>query len=107
MLTSNVSLSPDSPETNGTALMSKIKVANGDVVGILVQQSDLPMVQFLLNGEPLDDRSINRFRGTVYPAVFLPENEGLSLRLVFTETDFKKSPPSSRFCPVMVARGLV
>lgn len=88
--------------------MSKIEVANGDVVGVMVQQSDLPMVQFLLNGEVQHDRSINRFRGAVYPSVFLPsESAELSLRLVFNEKEFKQSPPSSRFCPVMVARGLV
>lgn len=106
-IANNLHLLSDSPETNGTALMSKIKVSNGDIVGVCVQQSDLPMVQLFLNGEPLSDRSVNRFRGTVYPSVFLPENEGLSLRIVFNDTDFKKSPPSSRFSPVMVARGLV
>lgn len=97
-----------SPETNGTALMTKIKVSNGDVVGVAVQQSDLPMVQFTLNDDPLFGDSINRFKGQVYPAIYLPEgNEGLSLTFVFSEKDFKKSPPGSRFLPVMVARGLV
>ena len=89
--------------------MTKIKVSNGDVVGVAVQQSDLPMVQFLLNDDPLFGDSINRFKGQVYPAVYLPEgnNEGVSLKFVFSEKEFKKSPPSSRFYPVMVARGLV
>ena len=88
--------------------MSKIKVSNGDVVGVAVQQSDLPMVQFLVNDEPLFGDSINRFKGQVFPAVSLPEgNEGVSLKFVFNEKEFKKSPPSSRFYPVMVARGLV
>jgi len=87
--------------------MSKIKVAGGDTVGVAVQQSDLPMIQFMLNGEQLYENSINRFRGIVYPAVCLPENEGLSLQFAFRENDFKKSPPSSRFSPIMLARGLV
>lgn len=86
--------------------MSHIKVAHGDVIGVAVQQSDLPMVQFLRNGTLLPECAVNRFRGAVYPAVALPEHEtGLSLRFVFR--DFKQSPPGARFCPVMVARGLV
>jgi hypothetical protein len=95
-------------DKQGTELMCTIKVTNKDVIGVCVLQSDLPMLQFYLNGEQLHDKSINRFRGSVYPAVYLPaDNEGLSLRLVFRENSFLKSPPSSRFCPVMVARGLV
>jgi hypothetical protein len=96
----------ESPD-DGTALMSKIAVSNGDVIGVAVQQSDLPMIQLHLNGNLIPDSSINRFRGTVYPSVHLPEVQGLSLQFVFRDVDLKKSPPSSRFCPVMVARGLV
>lgn len=87
--------------------MRKIKVTNGDVVGVAVQQSDLPMVQFLLNGEPLHDLSVNRFRGAVYPALFLPENEGLVVRLVFNESAFQQLAPNVRFGPVIVARGII
>lgn len=96
--------------------MSTIAVANGNVIGVTVQQSDLPMVQFFLNGQATaPEQSINRFRGVVYPAVYLSDEEHddngtdghLSLRFVFHETDFRHAPPSSRFCPVMVARGLV
>ena len=100
-------LHADSSQTNGTDLMSKIKVNKGDTIGVAVQQSDLPMIQFMLNGEQLDENSISRFRGTVYPSVLLPENDGLSLQFAFKENDFKKAPPSSRFSPIMVARGLV
>lgn len=87
--------------------MGKIKVANGDIVGIAVQQSDLPMIQFLLNGDPQNELAVNRFRGNVYPAIFLPENEGLSVRVVFNESEFKEMTPHVRFGPVIAARGLV
>jgi hypothetical protein len=101
----------EAEETNaGTDLMRKIKVKNGDTVGVAVQQSDLPMVQFLLNGEPLHNANINRFRGAVYPSVFLPEDntEGaLTVRLVFNESQFKELPPNVRFGPVIVARAIV
>jgi hypothetical protein len=62
--------------------MRKIEVSNGDTVGIAVQQSDLPMIQFLLNGEPLPDLIVNRFRGNVYPSVYLPDNDGLVVSMV-------------------------
>jgi hypothetical protein len=93
----------------GTDYMGKIKVSNGDVVGISVQQSDLPMLQFLLNGEPLHDLAINRFRGTVYPSLFLfrEGSEGIVVRLVFRESDFQQLPPNARFGPLILARGII
>ena len=59
-------------EQQGTNYMSTIPVVNGDVVGIVLQQSDLPMLQFMLNGEMIYSASMNRFRGTVYPSVYIP-----------------------------------
>jgi hypothetical protein len=97
-------------ESNGTNFMCTIPVSHGDIVGVVMQQSDLPMLQFYLNGELLNGSSINRFRGAVYPSLFLPydnEDHTFSLRIVFKESDFRKGPPSSRFMPVVVARGLV
>ena len=97
-------------DTNGTDLMRKIPVTDKDVIGVAVQQSDLPMVQFFLNGESLHTLAINRFRGSVYPAVFLPENvdhDGLSVRLVCDEGDFQKQSPHARFGPMIVARGII
>ena len=87
--------------------MRKITVSNGDVVGVAVQHSDLPMVQLSLNGEPLHDLAVNRFRGNVYPAVYLPENDGLSVKLVFVESEFQKESPHPKFGPVIVARGII
>jgi MoaA/NifB/PqqE/SkfB family radical SAM enzyme len=91
----------------GTEFMRKIKVKRGDTVGIAVQQDDLPMIQFLLNGEPFHNLSINKFRGTVYPSVFLPEYESLLVKLVFDESKFKEMTPGARFGPLIVARGII
>jgi hypothetical protein len=44
----SVHCAAESPDT-GTALMSKIAVSNGDVIGVAVQQSDLPMIQLLID----------------------------------------------------------
>jgi hypothetical protein len=96
--------------------MCTIPVSDGDVVGVIMQQSDLPMLQFMLNGEQLYTAYINRFRGNVYPSMFLPneydddtnnDEPKFLLRIVFKESEFKNAPPSSRFIPVLVARGLV
>ena len=87
--------------------MRKIQVKHGDTIGIAVQQDDLPMIQFLQNGEPLHNLSINKFRGTVFPSVFLPENERLSLRFVFDESNFQQMPPGVRFGPLIIARGII
>jgi hypothetical protein len=87
--------------------MKKVKVKNGDTAAVAVQQSDLPMVQFFLNGEPLHSLTVNRFRGTVYPSIFMPENEGLGVNLVFGESEFQQEPPNIRFGPLIVCRGLI
>ena len=85
--------------------MRPIHVFDGDTIGVAVQQSDLPMVQFLLNGEPLHELAINRFRGTVYPSVFV--REGIAGRVVFDEDSFKELSPHARFGPLIAARGII
>ena len=90
-------------------MMKSLEVKNNDTVGVAVQQSDLPMVQFLLNGEPLHDLAINRFRGLVYPSIYLPEsnNEEMKIEVMMNENGFRQMSPHARFGPVIVARGLI
>jgi len=96
------------PEFNGRSMMKHFKVKTDDTVGVAVQQSDLPMVQFLLNGEPLHEHAINRFRGLVYPAIYLPESdEEIQIELVMHEDGFRQMAPHARFGPIIVARGLI
>jgi len=91
---------------DGTALMKTISgLQDGDTIGVAVQQSDLPMVQFFLNGEPLNDLAINRFRGTVFPSVFL--QDGFAVKGVFEEEIFREISPHLRFGPLIVARGII
>lgn len=89
--------------------MRPVEVTQDDVVGIAVQQSDYPMIQFMLNGELLHDQAINRFRGVVYPSIYLPENDvnDIQVQLIMNEQDFKEMSPHARFGPVIVARGLI
>jgi len=119
------------PMEDGTALMRPIpQLRDGDTIGIAVQHSDLPMVQFLLNGEPLHEIAINRFRGAVYPSIYLPGGNGdgqggvsentkgggggggvvegdISATVVFDENDFRELSPHSRFGPLIAARGII
>jgi len=98
----------DSPEHNGRSMMKELEVKEGDTVGVAVQQSDLPMVQFLLNGEPLHEHAINRFRGLVYPSIYLPEASGeMQIQLEMNENGFKHVPPHPKFGPVILCRGLI
>lgn len=87
--------------------MKKVFIEDGDTVGVAVQQSDLPMIQFFVNGEPLHDLAINRFRGTVYPSIQLPAGENVKAALVLDESEFRQEPPHVRFGPVIVARAIV
>ena len=106
-------------EKYGTNWMRKIEGLHAnDVIGVAVQQSDLPMIQFLLNGELLHELAINRFRGTVYPSIYIPtsaslseknkkDGAGIHVNLVLAESQFKQMSPSARFGPVIVARSIV
>uniref|UniRef100_A0A7S2KX06 SPRY domain-containing protein n=1 Tax=Leptocylindrus danicus TaxID=163516 RepID=A0A7S2KX06_9STRA len=82
-------------------------LVDGDIVGVAVQQSDLPMVQFIINGEPLHHMAINRFRGSVYPAVWLPLPDALQVEFIWDEGQWKYEPPSAKFKAIMLARSIV
>jgi hypothetical protein len=97
-------------------MMKAVEVKSDDTVGVAVQQSDLPMIQFLLNGEPLHELAINRFRGTVYPSIYISEatsdngndkGSDIQIHLEMNENGFRQMSPHARFGPVIVARGLI
>ena len=97
-----------SQSNNSTALMRTMAISSDDTVGVAVQQSDLPMIQFLLNGEPQHELAINRFRGSVYPSICLMENDSsVKATLVLDESQFKELSPHARFGPLIVARGII
>lgn len=123
---------------DGTYLMRPISnLYHGDVIGVAVQQSDLPMIQILLNGEPISECTINRFRGLVYPAIYIPpgagtaaaaaatgikerledadedspssitSSGGLYVIAEFEEENFKEMSPHAKFGPLLAARGII
>lgn len=96
-------------ENNSEPFMRSIECQNGDVVGVATQQSDLPMIQFTHNGEIMHDKAVNRFRGTVYPSIYLPfpADENLKVRALLEENEFQHITPAAKFGPIIIARNIV
>lgn len=72
------------PQKHGTKFMVEFpNLSDGDVIGIVVKQSEIPMIQLYLNGVVQEDLVVTRFRGTVYPSIFLPECTAGSMNAKF------------------------
>lgn len=79
------------PHKHGTKFMVAVPNLNdGDVVGVVVKQSEIPMIQLYLNGVIQEDLTVSRFRGTVYPSIFLPECTvgSMSAKFLYREDHF-------------------
>lgn len=96
-------------EKHGTKFMRALKnLKDGDVVGVCVQQSELPMIQLYLNGEIQDEGQISRFRGTVFPSVYLPPSgSAISATFLYREDQFIHGPPSPGLEPLIAERSLM
>ena len=79
----------------------------GDVVGIYWDQTDLPMLSFTLNGQPVSKCSITRVRpaNDIYPAVSV--TEGATCEVVFDAAYFKHPPPTKKFSMIVCATQLI
>lgn len=71
---------------------AKAAFEDGDVIGIALDFTYFPMLTFYKNGELLEDFSVQRIRGTVFPAVRIAE-EGAEIDMVFGPTNKWKYPP--------------
>lgn len=97
-----------------TVLMRDIpKLCCGDTVAVAIQQSDLPMIQFLHNGEWMPNLAIHRFRGSVYPSIFISHTAAsesqFNATFHFLENEFRHRPAdsSNKLIPLIAARSLV
>ena len=99
---------PTTPASSGTEKQKAqpITCVEGDVIGCIFAQSELPMLRFLKNGQALEGRSVERVRGLVYPALHI-SSEGCVLAFQFHELDWTHPPPSSRYPPVMESRDMI
>ena len=95
-------------ERHGTKFMCPISnLHDGDVIGVMVQQSELPMVQLFLNGELQSEGQVSKFRGTVFPSVFLPPGCEMSARFLYREEQFMHGPPRPGFGPLLAERSIM
>lgn len=79
-----------------------------DIIGILWDQTDFPMLSFTRNGEPLHKHSIARVRpaNNVYPAISL--DVGSRCSVAFMDEDFKCPPPNrQKFRAIVGATSLI
>mmetsp|Transcript_16923 Transcript_16923/g.25522 ORF Transcript_16923/g.25522 Transcript_16923/m.25522 type:complete len:201 (+) Transcript_16923:132-734(+) len=87
--------------------LSGVDLKEGDVIGICWDQTDLPMLSFLVNGEMNMSSSITRIRpaNDIYPAVSI--DSGSTCDLVFDGNHFKKAPQNSKFTMIVCASSLI
>ncbi|KAL7444820.1 hypothetical protein ACHAXM_009454 [Skeletonema potamos] len=98
------------PEQHGTKFMCTVSdLKDGDVIGVVVQQSELPMIQLFVNGEVEDGLQVTRFRGTVFPSIYLPQQgaNNVSASFLYTEEQFIHGPPGPQFHPLIAERSLM
>jgi hypothetical protein len=96
------------PEQHGTKFMCTVSdLKDGDVIGVVVQQSELPMIQIFVNGEIDDGLQVTRFRGTVYPSIYLPNGANVSATFLYTDEQFVHGPPGPQFQPLIAERSLM
>ena len=97
-------------EQHGTRYMCTVSdLKDGDVVGVVVQQSELPMIQLYVNGELEDGLQVTRFRGTVYPSIYLPQgsNNHVSASFLYRDDQFVHGAPGPQFHPLIAERTLM
>lgn len=54
-----------------------IVVNPGDTIGVMLDQSEVPMLHFQINGKPLQGKSIRGIRGLVFPSVSVSQDARL------------------------------
>ena len=91
--------------------MASLEMRAGDVIGVYIDQSGAPRVDFALNGKRLGpDYALPRskaeeIRGQIYPAVSV--GNGASLECDFDEAHFKHLSPTESFKSIIVAREML
>lgn len=81
------------------------QLKRGDVVGVAVQLSDFPMISFYLNGSRLSGCDVQRFQGTVFPAVSV--SNGAVLTVHFPSSAWVHRPPTASFQPLLRSQDMI
>uniref|UniRef100_A0A7S2HKG8 SPRY domain-containing protein n=1 Tax=Helicotheca tamesis TaxID=374047 RepID=A0A7S2HKG8_9STRA len=99
-----------------TKLMKELpNISHDDTVGVAIQlksndptggKLSKPTMQLYINGELKETFDLGRFRGEIYPAVWLPSSFGegggkdVVVTFVHDEREFKQLSPHARFHPL-------
>mmetsp|Transcript_30039 Transcript_30039/g.32729 ORF Transcript_30039/g.32729 Transcript_30039/m.32729 type:complete len:234 (-) Transcript_30039:274-975(-) len=90
---------------------SKLTLKENDVIGVYWDQTDLPMLQFSLNGELLFSVSVNRIRPSndMYVAVSLDGSKTSNgvFKIVFNEDEFKYPTIANKFKMIICSTKLI
>jgi hypothetical protein len=68
-----------------------LRAKMGDIISVLLDQSEIPVLHFLLNGVRLENRSVRGIRGLVFPAMSV--QGGTRLDANFGPSAFVHEPP--------------
>uniref|UniRef100_A0A6U3RHZ8 Uncharacterized protein n=1 Tax=Ditylum brightwellii TaxID=49249 RepID=A0A6U3RHZ8_9STRA len=95
-----------------TKLMKKLpNISHEDIVGVAIDtkpnagKPGNPTIQLYINGELNETFDLSRFRGDIYPAVWLPSSfaggeKEVVVTFVHHERDFKQLSPHAKFQPL-------
>mmetsp|Transcript_10913 Transcript_10913/g.32304 ORF Transcript_10913/g.32304 Transcript_10913/m.32304 type:complete len:94 (+) Transcript_10913:369-650(+) len=85
--------------------MRTVHANSRDVIGVAIDLSaEKPFIQLFLNGELQEEFLLGRFRGSVYPSIWLPKADGTATAtLVVEEANFRHKSPRAAFLPLKVA----
>lgn len=88
-----------------TKLMRTVISNPGDTIGVAIDLSSAtPFVKLLLNGELKEEFVLGRFRGSVFPSIWLPKPDGTAMAtFVVDEANFCCKSPGPIFLPMSVA----
>mmetsp|Transcript_102094 Transcript_102094/g.288317 ORF Transcript_102094/g.288317 Transcript_102094/m.288317 type:complete len:186 (+) Transcript_102094:148-705(+) len=76
----------------------------GDIVGVAFGQDDMPNLRFFVNGTPIEDASVKKVQGDVYPAVSMRGNAELSFMF---EPELFKHQPTTRHTEIRPPRKML
>eukprot|EP00744_Colponema_vietnamica_P024793 GILI01036264.1.p1 GENE.GILI01036264.1~~GILI01036264.1.p1 ORF type:complete len:245 (+),score=7.91 GILI01036264.1:36-737(+) len=81
---------------------SRFQVIEGDVLGCIYDQSDLPVFKIFLNNELIE--TVSGMKGEVIPLFAICENA--KIQIAFDPSCFHYNPPDG-FSPIMVSRNIL
>lgn len=77
----------------------------GDVIGVTFSQSEMPMLALYKNGKILENATVKKIKGVVFPVLYV--SGGCIMQLKFSNDEFQFPLKNSKFIPIVKAIGLI